>query len=417
MTGAALVMSATENLVTPPFDPRLPELHADPFPIFRRLQDEDPVHWSPILKGWVLTRYAHVKTALTDGAFSADRITPLHEHLPETARTELRDLFDMVGGWAVFKDPPLHTRLRGLMSQLFTQRAIEGRTARIQATIDALIDRAAASGRMDVIADFAYPLPAIVILELLGVPTRDLDLLKRWSDDFALFVGSDVSAEGRYDRAQQAARSLFQYFEPIVRERRARPCDDALSALVTAEGGDLSDRQAAALGASLMFAGHETTTNLIGNGLLALLRHPEALSLLGERPDLAAPAVEEMLRYDGPLGAMTRIVAEPVELGGVALRPGDRVFAFLNAAGRDGRRFADPDRFDLTRSDNAHLSFGHGIHYCLGAPLARLEARLAFTTLLRRLSAIEIEGAPLEWLSSVVFRGVRSLPIIFRASG
>jgi cytochrome P450 len=396
-----------------------PAINADPFPIFRRLQDEDPVHWSDAVKGWNVTRYDDVRAIALDRELSADRVRPFFAVLPSEEQRKLADLAHYLTLWAVFKDPPDHTRLRGLLNRAFTPRAVEALRPNIARIVDDLLDNIAARGEADLIADFAYPLPASVIMDMLGVPRSDLAVMKVWSDDIALFVGIARTTPGKHARAQAGTREMAAYFRRLVAERRKAPRDDMISALIAAEeqAQHLTEDEIVATCILLLFAGHETTANLIGNGVLALLRHPEQLAKLRARPELAASAVEECLRYDGPSGALARVVAVAQEMGGRHLKQGDRVYAWMNAANRDPRRFPDPDRFDIERSDNRHLTFGHGAHFCLGAPLARLEAQIAFPRLLARLDRLALVPTRLEWIDSLILRGVKRLPVRFKPVG
>jgi cytochrome P450 len=400
------------------YDPRRPDEIADPFPTFARLRQADPVHWSDVLGGWVLTRYRDVRAALFDRRLSADRITPFRDHLPRAQQGELRDLLAMLGLWAVFNDPPEHTRRRGLLNKAFTPRVVAGLRPAIAALVERLLDGVAERQRFDLITDFAYPLPATVIAGMIGVPAADLDCFKRWSDDIAVFVGSALATPNKRERALGGAREMAAYFRAMTAEHRARPRDDILSALIAAEedGVTLGEDEIVASCILLLFAGHETTTNLIGNGMLALLRHPEERAALAARPELMAAAVEEMLRYDGPTQAMTRIALEDVEFAGAdgeprLVRRGQRLFALLNAANRDPEVFAEPERFRVGRTDNRHLSFGYGPHFCLGAPLARLETEIGVATLLRRKPSLTLADEPPEWSDSFVLRGVKALPV------
>ncbi len=401
------------------FNPEDPAVNADPFPIFRRLQDEDPVHWSDKLKSWIVTRYDDVRRIALDRELSADRVRPFFEILPSDEQRRLRDLQHYLTLWAVFKDAPDHTRLRGLMNRAFTPRAVEALRPNVERIVDDLLDNIVGRGEADFIADFAYPLPASVIMDMLGVPRSDLAAMKLWSDEMALFVGIARTTPGKYERAQAGTQEMAAYFRRLVTARRAAPRDDMISALIAAEEQDqhLTEDEIIATCILLLFAGHETTANLIGNGLLALLRNPEQLARLRARPELAASAVEECLRYDGPSGALARVVGVAHEFGGRKLDKGDRVYAWMNAANRDPRRFPDPDRFDIERDDNRHLTFGHGAHFCLGAPLARLEGQVAFPRVLARLDRLELAAERFEWIDSLVLRGVKQLPVRFEAVG
>jgi cytochrome P450 len=394
------------------YDPRRPDVLADPYPAFERLREEDPVHWSEVLGGWVLTRYADVRAALAEPRLSADRITPFLARRAPTVSEAVEALLRRVGLWVVFTDPPVHTRLRGILGRVFTGRVVELRRARVAALVDALLDRAAEVGEIDLIRDFAYPLPIAVIGDLLGVPPEDHERLKGWSDELATFVGSALATADRHERAARGVGEMHAYFERLVARRRAAPADDLVTALVAAQerGEPLSREELVASCVLLLFAGHETTTNLIGNGALALLHHPAAARAWRDDPELAAPAVEELLRYDGPTAAMVRVAREDLRFGGRMVKGGDRLFLMINAADRDPRQFTEPDRLDFRRADNRHIAFGHGIHFCLGAPLARLEGQVALGALVARFPDLAPVAAPV-WLDSVVFRGMRSLPV------
>ena len=397
------------------FNPADPATNADPFPFFRRLQDEDPVHWSDPVRGWVVTRYDDVRAIALDRAMSADRVRPFFDVLPGEEQRRLADLGRYLTLWAVFKDAPDHTRLRGLMNRAFTPRAVEALRPNIERIVNDLLDAIVERGNADLIADFAYPLPASVIMDMLGVPRSDLGVMKVWSDDIALFVGIARATPDKYAKAQAGTREMAAYFRRLVAERRKAPRDDMISALIAAEEAEarLTEDEIVASCILLLFAGHETTANLIGNGVLAFLRHPAELAKLAARPELAADAVEECLRYDGPSGALARVVAVAHEMGGRQLKAGERVYAWMNAANRDPRRFSDPDRFDIERPDNRHLTFGHGAHFCLGAPLARLEAQIAFPRLFERLQGLELTTDKFDWMDSLILRGVKKLPVRF----
>ncbi len=400
------------------YDPRDPAVIEDPFPVLRRLQAENPVHWSEILKSWVLTRYDDVRAALADPRLSADRLTSFlrHQAGDRPLAEALAELGRSLGLWAVFTDPPLHTRLRGLLTDAFTPRAVDTLRPTVRALVDALIDGVAAAGRLDLVRDIAAPLPVAVIGDLLGVPRVDGPALKQWSDDLATFVGSAVATSDKYERAAASLREMNAYFRALAAERRARPRQDVLSALVAAAGqGRLADDELVASCTLLLFAGHETTTNLIGNGVLALLRHPDQCERWRRDPTLTATAVEELLRFEGPGQALVRVALDDLAIGGRRIRRGDRLFVMINAANRDPRRFVDPDRLDLGREPNPHLTFGHGRHFCVGAPLARLEAQVALPRLLERLPGLALAAPRLEWIDSLIFRGVRALPLTFGA--
>ena len=395
------------------FRPDDPAVLADPFPLYQRLRDEDPVHWSPQLRAWVLTRYEDVKAACLDlKGLSSDRLTPFFAASPESSR--MANLQACLTRWMVFRDPPDHTRLRRLAAKVFNVRSIQALKPGIEATTQWLLEHIGERDRFDFVGEFASPLPALVIMDMLGVPREDLPRLKALSDEMALFIGSAREARGKYDRADQATREMMEFFQALVRARRAEPKGDLLSALVHLEddGERLSEQELEAMCVLLLFAGHETTAHHLSNGLQALLRFPDQIERLRSDPSLAPAAVEELLRYDGPIGAQVRIVQTERELHGRKLKAGDRVFLMMNAANRDPRAYEDPDRLDLKRHGVPHLTFGFGAHICLGFPLARLEGQVALPAVLSRWKRIEIEeGKPLQWVDSMVLRGVHELPV------
>lgn len=400
------------------FDLGKPATNANPFPEFARLRAEDPVHWSPAMKAWIITRHADVKNvALNNRQISADRLTPFFKTNPEYQRGSIDSLVRYLNHWMVFRDPPDHTRLRRLFNKAFTPTSVSNLRPSIESIVAHLIDGMEAKARrgetVDYITDFAYPLPASVIMDLLGVPRADLERVKVWSDDIALFIGTAQVAGNKYLRAESGAKAMSDYFRSLVEARTAEPHDDMISHLVLArdDRDALTTDEIIGTCILLLFAGHETTTNLIGNGFLYSMRHREQWERLVADPSLAGSAVEEYLRYDGPSGALARVAAADLELGGKTIREGQRLFAFMNSANRDPEAFADPDRFDIGREPNVHLTFGHGIHFCLGAPLARLEAQIAATRLAERLPDVRLSGGDPEWHDSLILRGVKRLPL------
>jgi cytochrome P450 len=400
-------MSTTEIL----FDPFLPEVIADPYPAYHRLRAADPVHLSP-LGLWLVSRYDDCVMVLRDQRFVREgferALAPVYGNVAET---------DQLPRSMLFRDPPDHTRLRSLVNRAFTPRVVEGLRPRIEQIVDRLLDQVQDSGRMEVIADLAYPLPVTVISEMLGVPEGDRDTIRQWSADVArsldaigLPMPTDLVARGRAGR-----RALGEYFRSLIPERRRRPRSDLLSQLIAVEeqGDKLSEGELLSTCVLLYIAGHETTVNLIGNGLLALLRHPEELARVRGEPALIPSAVEELLRYDGPVQRTARIAATDVEIDGRQIGKGAMVVVLLGAANRDPSQFPDPDRLDVARADNRHIAFGLGIHFCLGAPLARLEAQIAFATLLRRAPRLALAAGTPEWRDSQVLRGLKALPVTF----
>ena len=366
----------------------------------------------------IVTRYADVRqVALNNREISADRLTPFFRNNPEYRSGRLESLVRYLNHWMVFRDPPDHTRLRRLFTKAFTPTAVANLAPNIESIVGDLIDAMEAKARrgepVDFIADFAYPLPATVIMDLLGVPRDDLERVKVWSDDIALFIGTARTTGNKYLRAEAGAKAMASYFRELVEARTRQPTEDMISQLVLArdDRDALTTDEIIGTCILLLFAGHETTTNLIGNGFLYSMRNRAQWERLIAEPALADSAVEEFLRYDGPSGAVARVAAADLEMGGKTIREGQRVFAFVNSANRDPEAFEDPERFDIGRPVNPHMTFGHGIHFCLGAPLARLEARIAAVRLGERLPGIRLKGGEPEWHDSLILRGVKSLPV------
>ncbi len=395
------------------YRPDAPAFLADPFPLYARMQDEDPAHWSPRLKAWVLTRYDDVKRVCLDREISSERLRPFFASLPGAEASRIADIIRYLSLWMVFRDPPEHTRLRRLTSKVFNVRSMQGMRERIVALCRWLLDEIGERQEFDFIGAFAGPLPALVIMDMLGVPRTDLARVKRLSDDMALFVGSSRGQPEKYDVAERATKEIAAFFRSLIAARRAGPRDDLLTQLLQleAEGDRLSEDELVGTCILLLFAGHETTTNHIANAMLSLIRFPGEMRALREDPALAPAAVEELLRYDGPSGAQVRIVRHEHELHGKMLRPGERVFIMLNAANRDPRAYRDPHLLALRRDGVPHLSFGYGTHICLGFPLARLEGQLSLPAVLARWRRIELAAGSLKWIDSMVFRGMKAMPV------
>ena len=398
------------------FQPGDAAFRSDPFPTYERLRDDDPAHWNRYLKAWVLTRYEDVKRVCLDERMSSDRLRPFFASLPNQEAARMAELIRILTRWMVFRDPPEHTRLRRLASRVFHVRSVQALRPGVEALTAWLLERIGERDTFDFIAEFAGPLPALVIIDMLGAPRSELARLKRLSDEMALFVGSARAADAKYERAEAATREMAALFRELIAARRTAPREDLLSQLVHLDdGGDrLSEDELVATCVLLLFAGHETTTHHIANGLLALTRFPGEMHKLRRSPALAPAAVEELLRYDGPIGAQVRIVREPQTLHGKSLQPAERVFLMMNSANRDPRAYPEPDRLDLQRNGVAHLTFGYGAHICLGFPLARLEGQIALPAVLARWREIEPADASLEWIDSLVLRGMKSLPLRVR---
>ena len=404
------------------FDHQDPAFVADPYPVLRRLQETAPVFWSERMGAWIVTRHADVRAAFRDPRLSSDRIRPFVAQLQPALKELVLPLGENLALWAVFNDPPQHTRLRALMGKAFTSRAVEALRPRIAAVVDELLDAMEAKARdgsaVDYHREFAYPLPATVIAETLGVPRADVDKLKKWSDDLAQFVLTSRANPEKYRRAAAGMAEMSDYFDHFIRRRAAEGGgNDVTAALLAARERDdrLSHEEIVATALLLLFAGHETTTQLLANGLYWLLRIPEARAELAARLDdtrYAENAVEEMLRFDGPSLSMVRVAAADFEWHGQRLGKGERVFLFISAANRDPRVFADPDRLDFRRANaGEHLTFGYGIHFCTGAPLARLEGQVAFPRVLRRFPKLALADPDPPWSDSILTRGMLEMRV------
>ncbi|MEO7020420.1 MAG: cytochrome P450 [Ktedonobacteraceae bacterium] len=389
-----------------------PGVLANPYPLYQRLRSEDPVHWDPFLHAWVVTRYADVLTVFQ--RFSANR-TPTSEQLTALGMSTLAPLAQVMVRQMLFLDPPDHGRVRSLASKAFTPSRVEVLRSHIQEITNSLLDAVQAKGEMDVMADLAYPLPAIVTAEMLGVLTSDWRQLTAWSADFAQVLGN---FQHNPDHAQKALRSLEEmvaYFQVAVHEQRAHPRDGLISAFLDAEinGDRLSEEEVIANTIVTMVGGQETTTNLIGNGLLTLLRHPDQLEKLRADLSLIPSAVEELLRYESPSQHTARLAPGDVELGGKNIRKRQAVIAVMGAANRDPERFPEPDQLDICRQDNRHVAFAWASHFCFGAPLARIEGQVAFETVLRRMPNLRLKPEPVTWRENLGLRGLKALPVTF----
>jgi cytochrome P450 len=387
-----------------------PDVVANPYPLYSRLRSEDPVHWDPFLHAWVVTRYVDVITVLQ--RFSANR-TPTPEQLEAMGLGNLRPLAQLMVRQMLFLDPPAHGRVRGLASKAFTPRRVEVLHTHIQDITDRLLDRVQASGHMDVIADLARPLPAIVTGELLGLPTSDWKQLTAWSTDFAQVLGNFQHNPDRVPQVLRTVEEMTTYFHALVQEQRASPRDGLISAMIAAEvdGDRFSDEEIVANVIITMVGGQETTTNLIGNGILSLLRYPDQLEKLRADLALIPSAIEELLRYESPSQHTARLAPEDVVLGGKMIRKRQAVIAVMGAANHDPERFADPDRLDICRQDNRHVAFAWASHFCFGAPLARIEGQIVLSTVLRRMPNLRLDPGSLTWRDNLGLRGLTALPV------
>src|SRR5437588_3773476 len=395
------------------FNPFLPEVHADPYPHYRRLRETEPIH-QPFPGAFLLSRHRDVVPLLRSPNVSSDRRkSPMYDlflqSLPDPER------FQNIPPSMLFLDPPDHTRLRGLVNKAFTARVVDSMRPRVQAIVDGILDEVGERGSLDIVADLAYPIPVTVICDLFGVPNEDRAQVKRWSLDL-IYTLDPLVAGDRLEKAAEAGMAFREYLRGLIADRRSQHGDGFLSALIQAEeeGERLTDEEIVSMCVLLLIAGHETTSGLIGNGMLALGRHPDELRRLREGlqedPGLIRAAVEELLRFDAPVQLTGRLVLEPIEVDGVGIEAGNDVIALLGGANRDPEVFEDPERLDVTRKNNHHVAFGGGIHFCLGAPLARLEGQIAVGELVKRFSRLEIDSEKAQLRDTVTLRGLTSLP-------
>jgi pimeloyl-[acyl-carrier protein] synthase len=389
-----------------------PEVLANPYPLYERLRTEAPVHWDPYLHAWVVTRYADVVTVLLN--FSANR-TPTPEHFAAMGLAELGPIAQLMTRQMLFMDGAAHARLRSLASMAFTPARVEVLRSHIREILDNLMRPLLRAGRMDVINDLAATLPAIVTAEMLGVPTSDCDQLKAWSADFAEVLGNFQHNPDRAARTLKCVEEMSAYFRAVIRRMKTDPREGLINSFMTAEiaGDRLTEDEIVANCIVTMVGGQETTTNLIGNGILSLVRNPDQMQRLRDDLTLIPSAVEELLRFESPSQHTARICPEDTELGGRQIRKGQAVIAVMAAGNRDPERFPDPDRLDLGRADNRHLAFGWASHFCFGAALARIEGQLTFEAIASRMSNLTLEPGPIVWRENLGLRGLTALAVTF----
>ncbi|MCG8695116.1 MAG: cytochrome P450 [Minwuiales bacterium] len=392
------------------FTPLAPEFIKNPYPFYSQLREAEPIHWSP-LGFWVASRHADISQVLKDKRFGKLYVRRMTDRYgPEVME---QPLYAMMSRWMLTQDPPDHTRLRGLVVKAFTARRVEAMRPRIQELVDGLIDAVQDSGEMDLIWDFAHPLPTNVICDMLGIPDEDRAQFTETSKISGRLIDPTPMSEAELEEANANNEALVAYFQRLFELRRKEPGDDLTTLLVQVEdeGERLSEDELIANIILLFGAGHETTVNLIGNGLLALHQNPDQLARLKADPSLIPNAVDELLRYDSSVQMTTRTALQDVELGGVKIKEGEAVLALLGAANRDPEAYEDPDRLDVGRPDIRPSSFGGGIHYCLGAQLAKIEAEIALSTLFRRLPDLVLTGLDQpDWRPTFTLRGLQSLP-------
>jgi cytochrome P450 len=394
-----------------------PEVLANPYPLYRRLRCEDPIHWDERLAVWVVSRYDDVAFALQDSRFHADRL-PNRDTIGDEKIYEFASIFELLAQQMPFRNSSDHRRLRLALGRAFTPSAVENLRSQIVRLVEDLLARVQDRGSMDLVADFAHELPLCVIAAVLGLPGSDQRCLKNWTQDFARLFGTFPLTPPDF---REIGASILQFRDHIriaIRMRREHPTEDLLSNLLAAAEMDktLSEDEVVANVILLLAAGHKTTANLIGNGILALLQNPSELQRLRDDTSLILSAVEELLRYESPVQFTTRLVSEELELGGNWMRPGHRVRLALGAANRDPTQFENPDVLDLSRTNNRHVAFGHGNHFCLGAQLARVQGQIAIGAVVRRLPGLRLPSTALAWQRNVTFRGLESLHVSFARS-
>jgi cytochrome P450 len=398
------------------FNPLSPEFQANPYPYYDMLRENMPILFFSDWGNWFLTRHEDNVAALKDARFGRDILSIMtrEEMGWQEDPPHLRPLYQMQEEWMLLRDPPDHTRLRTLVHKAFTPRMIERLRERAEAITNDLIDKAQANGGMDLIDEFALLLPVTVIAEMLGVPVSDYAMLHQWSTGLAHTLEMAQSPEVA-ERGAEVTVEFSAYIREMIAERRKNPQEDLISALVAteAEGDKLSEDEMVSMCILLLFAGHETTVNLIGNGTLALLRNPDQWEKLKADPSLVKSATEELLRYDSPVQMTARWVLEDCEFAGHQLKRGQQVSTMIGAANRDPARFANPNQLDITRDSNPHIAFATGIHFCIGAPLARMEGQIAFAALARRLPNLKLVNENPPYRNTYVLRGLAELPVTF----
>lgn len=397
------------------YDLLSPSFYADPHATFRRMRVEDPIYWHPGLNLWVLTRYGDIQTISSDPRFSVERQPPLDAGVSEAMKPKLQECVRFVSHWMVLRDPPRHTLLRALLVKAFTPQVIGGLRPAVQGLVGEMLDAAERRGTMDIVRDLAFPLPALVIARMLGVPRDHMDAFRTWTSEVFALLGAEAATDDLVEAAYRAVGSLRQLFERLVAERREVPERDLLSQLMMVEedGKSLDEEELVSICAFLLVAGHETTTHLIGNAMLALLKNPEQMEKLRSEPALMESAVDELLRYEGAPFLLTRRATQDLELGGAKIRANDVLLGFIQAGNRDPAVFEEPDRLDITRKGARHLGLGHGIHQCVGAALARMEVQIALGALLGRLRDLRLLFGVEEWIPSLAIHGLAALPVVF----
>jgi len=404
------VMPATYNFSDP-------AVQVDPYPIYERLRRESPVFWNGPY--WLLSRYDDIVAILNDPRISSARVEATFAVLPEDVQEELTPLRHALGSRMLLSDPPRHTRLRTLMTKAFSARVTETKRERIEAICNGFLDRVMADGQMDVMHDVAVPLPGWVIADMLGVPQEDQEDFTRWSRDQVRVYDRSGTMDARIPIMRQGQTSMLEmkaYLEDVIADRRREPREDLITMMIQAEeqGDRLTTDEMVVMCIALLVGGNNSTAHLIGNAILTLARNPVSLAQLRANPALIRPAIEEVMRYDSPVQATSRVAREPIAIGGQVIEPGQNIYLLFGSANRDEAQFSDPERFDITRQPNRHLTFAHGPHFCLGAAVARAEAQTAVLTIVQRCANLQLASDHVDWIEGFAFRGPQLLPITFR---
>ena len=399
------------------YDPSNPEILANPYPYFSYLRRTDPVHWNNSLKSWVITRYDDVRKILSEDFITVDRLNRFYSKLPGKEAKLLEEIIKYLNLWAAFRNPPDHTRMRKIMMVAFTRKSINQMEPVIRKITEFTLDKLENDNEIDLVEKFSSPIPALTIMHLLGVPTEMLENFKSWSDDMSKFIGGSRNDEKKYEKAANGCKKMVSFFKKIIAERRKNPADGFLMDLInaTVENEKFSDDELIATCMLVLFAGHETTTNLISNGILTLIKNPKELEKFISNPNLIDATIEEIMRFDGPTNSLVRNIAKDHKFHDKNMKEGDRVFAMVSSANRDETVFENPDSFMINRSSNRHLTFGFGPHLCIGATLAREEGRIALSSLFKRFPKISLKNnSSFEWVDAMVPRGLKRLSVVLK---
>jgi len=399
------------------FNPLEQKFRDDPYPIYDYLRTKEPVHQN-IFGNWTITRYQDIKTVLNNPSFQNKDLPKSLEQKNKYFQGEgknINALASSIPKWLFYLEPPDHSRMRRLVSKAFTPRVVEELRPQIQATANELIDVVENRGSMDIMSEYASPLPIITISKLLGIPLDNSSKVHHWAAEIVHVMSDRLLSQQAYEKINQAFVEFNQYLREIISEKTSNPQQDLISELIRTsyQTEKLNEEELLATCIQLFGAGEETTVNLLGNGMLTLLRHPEAMEQLKQSPEIIPSAVEEILRYESPVQQIRRVAIEDTVLGGKKIKAGEYVELYLGAANRDPEQFLNPNQLNLTRPDNHHLAFADGIHHCLGAPLARVQAQIAINTIFHRLPNLQLQTNKLEWIENIAFRGLKTLPVIF----